>query len=324
MGAILFFTPTLTRTAPATGWVTWLPFVGVGIGICASIGIQHHRKIAIIAAILSIALNLALEYWLWQRQRNTLGDPHPGLRWYQVAVGFLILGLSTIVVDLGWPEYGWPLRPFHQHINLLGFIGITAMGTLHVFLPTIGSYQSPKAGLWLKQHLTYCALATVCVAVGAASVPWFSLIGRVLWLMPLGLLILSIWQARKNLAVAPGSAHSLVWACVGFVFVISMGPPIAPPIFFTMYLFPLVTGALSHFFPLWWWPTQHTAQRAKAQHFLGQGGAARGMLFFLAGLATVWGFKAGLVLAWLVLMTFIVQVGIAKLKFGRELGRKLD
>ena len=79
----------------------------------------------------------------------TLGAPHPGTRWYGAAMLCLFFAVSLVPVWLAKPELRTLLRLFHLHLNPLGFIGLAALGTLPVLLPTALGQPDPQAALFL-------------------------------------------------------------------------------------------------------------------------------------------------------------------------------
>jgi hypothetical protein len=58
---------------------------------------------------------------------------------------------------------------------------------------------------------------------------------------------------------------------------------VALPLFFYLFLFPLVTGAISYLLPVWIWPARNTAAYEFAVRRLAWGSGARALIFYLAG-----------------------------------------
>ncbi|MBF0445296.1 MAG: hypothetical protein HQL68_06880, partial [Magnetococcales bacterium] len=181
VGAMIYFTPTLTRSTPATGWICWLPYFAMFTGFIAFTAVSQDLLFIVVAAPMGIVLTASLFYWMWQRGRKSLGDPHPGLAWYQVALVFLMLGLATIIFAYLLPQWWEPLRNLHRELNIMGFLGLTTVGTIQVFLPTVAHYQDNKTAFRLKKHLKYPVLGTLLLAAGALEVPFCNEIGRVVW-----------------------------------------------------------------------------------------------------------------------------------------------
>ena len=89
-----------------------------------------------IAALVALLAATALGGWMLVRARRMFGPRHRGLDWYLAALGFLLLALLAVVLMPWFPAQRAGLRLFHLHANLLGFVGLTALGTLQVLLPT--------------------------------------------------------------------------------------------------------------------------------------------------------------------------------------------
>jgi hypothetical protein len=85
--------------------------------------------------------------WALYRARRMFGPRHRGLDWYLAALGFLLLALVAVVLMPVYPGQRNALRLFHLHANLLGFVGLTALGTLQVLLPTCMGRPDPGCGL---------------------------------------------------------------------------------------------------------------------------------------------------------------------------------
>ncbi|MBF0453775.1 MAG: hypothetical protein HQL72_03030 [Magnetococcales bacterium] len=308
IGAMIYFTPTLTRSAPPEGRVRPLPLLALLIGTTALGAVGYHLDLIILAAPGGIILCGTLLHWMNGRSRRCLGDPHPGLNWYQGALIFLLLGLTSILLAHQWPQ-GWSsLRSIHQQFNIMGFIGLTAIGTLQVFLPTVGGYSDPNTGTRLKQHLPFAVVGTLFLAAGAADIPYCDLLGKALWLVPLLSLAHPCWKNRQKFNPRSGAAFSLLGALWGFIGLVVTGEATTLPYLFYFFLFPLVTGALSHLLPLWWWPGVPTQKRDDAQRFLGGWGAYRLLGFYGAGLVAIWHHDWGGWIGWVTLLSFAGQL----------------
>jgi hypothetical protein len=315
IGAMIYFTPTLTRSAPPQGWIGWWPILAFLVGGIAYTAVSQELNLIYVAAPLGIAVCGGLLFWMNGRIKNSLGDPHPGLAWYQGAIFFLIIGLLAIILAQLQPEWWWTLRNIHQQINLMGFIGLTTIGTLQVFLPTVAHYPDPTTGLRLKQHLKYALIGTIFLAAGAAQIAFCSLIGRAIWLIPLLALAHSVWINQDKMQNSSGAALPIFGALLGFIGLTILGETTTLPYLFAFFLFPLVTGALSHLLPLWWWPGFPAPNREKAQAFLGKVGILLLLGFYGAGIASIWNQEWG---GWIALGTLILFAGrllVAKIKF---------
>lgn len=293
MGAMVYFVPVLTRTQNPLSGALAPAAVGVVTGIVLVFSLLLAFQLFPIAALLGLTASLWLSVWIYQRRDSMLGQPHPGLIWYQIALVALALGLISILCAAIWPEQWQPLKYLHIHLNLLGFIGLTALGTLRVLLPTAGAYPDTDAGNWLNSQWRPLASGTLLIAVGAAWYPTIALLGAILWLYPLTLFSIgiltrhrtAIWHlhgAPPPLATATivlfciilsGVTHTLGWTTSG----------LSTQLFTHAFLPSLITGAATHLIPLWVAPgNQRTRQQRLGQH-LGHLSLIRSMLFLLAG-----------------------------------------
>ncbi len=293
-GAMIYFVPVLTRSgAPESAAL--LNILGALLaGIIVVISLFLMFKLYLFAAIIALFAVAGLSRWMQQRAKNTFGSPHPGLLWYRLAL--LMLGLALIAIILGsiWPDQWLALRKLHLHLNILGFVGLTALGTLRVLLPTVGGFQDPEAGPWLMREWRPLVTGTILIAVGAAWVPLISLAGLILWLISLSRLVFgTLWTQRRELWSINGAAPSLVIATVGLSLSLVMGASHGmswlatthmSEIFILMFLMPLVTGAATHLLPLWLWPVAQAEQQARSRDILGRFSLIRSLLFQLSGI----------------------------------------
>jgi hypothetical protein len=82
---------------------------------------------------------------------------------------------------------------------------------------------------------------------------------------------------------------------------------VALPLFFYMFLFPLVTGAISYLLPVWVWPARNTAAYESAVRRLAWGSGARALVFFLAGFMVWAGLPGAVYLAGVAMAVFLAQ-----------------
>lgn len=299
--AMSHFVPVLTRTGDPEKRIARLPHLAQlsGVVVVAAMeGILPHGWLYA-AAALDLLLALYLLHWIAGRVRSTLGSPHPGWRWYGVALGCLTLALIAVLMMALQPSYWWALRLFHLHLNTLGFVGLAALGTLPVLLPTTLSLPDPQAAGWLRRRLWLVAGGALLVAVGA-SVSWpFAAPGAALLLVA-ALGLLGQWLRRFGLAttLGDGAAASLVSAVAGLLMTLVAGVGHGAGLFSpeptlaawgVAFLLPLVTGALSHLLPVWRWPGPVSPIRTSARQRLTATGRVRAVLFFLGGLAILGG-----------------------------------
>lgn len=321
MGAMLHFAPVLTRgTAPGPA-IRQLPWLAQGGGILVTLALLFPDFLVAgrnLAAALALAAAATLAGWMWQRGRQALGAPHPGLAWYLAALACLALALLAVFAMNLRPEYGLALKRFHLHLNTLGLIGLTAVGTVQVLLPTAAGRGDPQVASRLRQDLRYAFAATLLIAMGAAGIPGLAWAGLALWSVPLYRMLaawLKLYPAEifawhgavPLLAAAPsglvlallaGALHGagrIPASGVGHAFVLA-------------FLLPLVTGAVSQLLPLWLRPGAQTPWHGEMRRRLGRWSGIRVMLFAGGGMAAAAGWHGGTLLAATGLAWFIAQL----------------
>lgn len=317
LAAMSYFVPVLTHSrAPA--WPVWLlPVAALLAGIGAAAGIGWRRDLIMLPAFSAMLAAVILLGWIWHRTRRMLGRPHPGLYWYVWALICLLLGLAAISAAAYRPEHWAVLRRFHLHINIFGFAGLTAFGTLRVLLPTAAGYADATARERLQRDLYPMVSGALLVAAGSAWWSWLVWPGLALWLVPLVRFLAALattWRASVWGWHRP--ATSLGLAVTGLLFVLIAGglhgagvlpTDLALPLFFFMFLFPLVTGALSYLLPVWLWPARNTDACESAVRRLTRGSGARALVFLLAGVMTLTGIPGAAYLAGAAMAVFLAQ-----------------
>jgi hypothetical protein len=325
LGAMIFFVPVLTRSRAPPPALRGVPLLALGAGWLAFFSFSLPVALAscyILAAAANLVAAVTLMVWIARRAARTLDAPHPGLYWYLAALLCLLLALTAILAMAIWPEQRPALRHVHLHLNTLGFVALTAIGTLQVLLPTVVGRADAQAALRLRQDLRWALAGTLLIAVSAwlAVLAW---LGLALWLIPLARLAAAWWREfRREIFALHGAAPSLAAAMLGFVLVLGVGALHAlswfdagPAIvaFLVLFLFPLVTGALSHLLPLWWRPEAPAAWHIARRALLARYGGLRALLFLTGGGIGVFTGRAGLVIAALGLALFLWQAGRALL-----------
>ncbi len=337
-GAIIHFVPVLTRTATPSRLLHYLPLAVQLAGLLATFGLAGWLPVASLhlAATLAALSALVLVLWIARRLRATLGAPHPGARWYGAALLCLFFAVSLVPVWLAVPGLRGILRLFHLHLNTLGFIGLAALGTLPVLLPTAQGQPDTSAFARLHRDLPLATAGALCVATGSMGVLWLAVIGALL----LG------WVAMRNLVAwwriygtKVGAASSgrfrpdglpaggmkypeagtapLASAQAGFVLLLLAGvlhafgvlaPRAAIESYFALFLLPLVTGALTQLLPVWRYPGPASARREIMRMRLAWGGGLRALLFFSGGALLVFDHAAGRAPVLIGLALFVVLV----------------
>ena len=305
LAAMGYFVPVLTRSGSAGSAAWWPPIMAWGGGALAvySFATDFSATALGLAATLAGLGALVLGGWILSRMHHMLGPRHRGLDWYLAALGFLLLALLAVILMPLFPVQRNALRQFHLHANLLGFVGLTALGTLQVLLPTCMGQPDPDAVLRLRRDLKWAAVGALLIAVGTAlSLPGQGLIaGPVLALLGavaycgVILRMLHAWRSRFGQALAQvhGAAPSLASAALGLLGMLVLGIahgfgwlPARPAVagFVIAFLLPLVSGAAAYLLPTWlrsgaqspW----HQALRAR----LCRWGGVRGLALLVVGL----------------------------------------
>jgi hypothetical protein len=318
---------TLTRTrGMPPWWIRMVPYLAAGAGMIAVTALWHDLTWVLVAVPVAVLAVLLLLVWMGQQARRAVGGYHPCLLWYLSALFCLTGGLLAIAGGVLWPEYWQPLRTIHLHLNLVGFVGITAVGTLHVLLPTVAGY-AVDAGLapgamrqfdLLHVHWRYVLLGSWMAALGSAFWRPLSWMALPLWVIPLWAVWVPVWRHRRQFRLRQGAAVSLLGALLGFVLLLFAGIPIvlkwmaaedAVPLFFIAFLLPLVTGAMTHLLPLWIWPAEQADRQRRMGAALARGALLRTVVLLGASLALLAGLRTwALGMAVAVLGVFVLQV----------------
>jgi hypothetical protein len=320
LAALGYFVPVLTRSAPAPSGVLAAPFAALAAGILvvAYFAAPEAWPLAYsAAALIELAAVGAVLAWMLGRVRASIGTPHPCIRWYVAATACLAAALVAILAMPYASEHYVALKRLHLHLNLLGFVGLTAVGTLQVLVPTAAGAADPRAAARLDADLKWALAGTLLIAAGAAWLPLVAAAGLFLWLslaIRLGRDWLTLYP--KRLLAWHGAPPSLAAALAGFTLVLLLGalhgggtldPRDAVAAFILAFLLPLVTGALTHLLPVWLRPGPQTAWHEQVRTALGRYAGVRACLFVAGGTLAGFGLGAGSVVAAVGLALFVVQ-----------------
>lgn len=322
VGAIAYFVPVLTRSREPPRSVLLAPLL---LQVTGGLVVLHFSgeasRVVLHAAAGMAALAVAgCAAWVASRFKHTLGAPHPCGYWYLAALLFLCGGVALVPAMFVRPEWYAPLRLIHLHVNTLGFVGLTAIGTLQVLLPTAMGAPDAEVAVRLRQDLPLAIVSVLAVAIGSALWWPLSLLGGGLWLVVVCRLGRS-WLCRygPGEVLRDGAAVALFGALCGFGVLIVVGIAHAfglgsghdaVPVFVTAFLMPLVTGALSQLLPVLCHPGRRTPARDQMREILAAGGMVRTVLFLAGSVFLVLGMDAGF---WL--------IGVALLSFGYSVVR---
>jgi len=298
--AMQHFVPVLTRGRGAGVWLARLPWLMLVAGGLASLVFFDILPDALLSGAAGLALLGVGIMLVWMRamMRRCLGPAHPGLGWYGAALACLGLGLMMVPAMQWWPAWHGALRAFHIHINLYGFVGLTAIGTLQVLMPTAANKPDPGAALRLRQDLKWALAGTVLLALGQAGVPGLTSLGVAAWAWPLLRLVLAwlrlygrdLFRLHGNLPVLAaallGYAGALVASLDG---VGRIDGPLT--VFLPGFLFALVSGAAAQLAPVWLGQgadsTVHRIEQAKLARY----GGVRALFFLSSVFLPVLGYR---------------------------------
>jgi hypothetical protein len=301
--AMIHFVPVLTRTGDPGGGIRGLPLAAQIAGTLAVLAMQGWlpRLGLTLAAAVDLLLAAILLNWIAGRTRAALDSPHPGWRWYGTALGCLMLALVAVLLIDWLPHYWRPLRLVHLHLNALGLVGLAALGTLPLLLPTALGKFDPEAAGWLRRRLWVVAGGALVVAVGSGIAWQFALSGAALLLVA-ALGLAGQWVRRFGIGplLHDGVSVSLLAALGGLALTLAAGVmhgagllPARPTLLAWVagFLLPLVSGALSQLLPVWRWPGPAIPARAVMRQRLAASGGWRAGLFLAAALVVLAGFE---------------------------------
>jgi len=197
------------------------------------------------------------------------------------------------------PEWRAATRLAHLHLNTLGLVGLAALGTLPVLLPTALAQSDPEAARWLQRMRWPMFTGVALVAFGAA-ISLQAGIGRLLAacgaaaLMIVSILLAAQWLRRFGMPLLAGDgvALPLAAALLGFISSLLLGVAHAFGLmpgqatlllWLPAFLLPLVTGALSQLLPVWRWPGPAIPARRQMRATLAWLGQVRALLWLAAG-----------------------------------------
>jgi len=294
-GAMLHFIPVLTRSDTPGKAIMVLPFVVQILGVLVVGAMQGWLPRWALHAVAFANGMVAVALWVWvsDRARQCVGKPHPGWAWY--AASLAVLALAMLAVPFMDSEHGRAARLAHMHLNTLGFVGLAALGTLPVLMPTVIGVPELQAAWWLHRWFLPTLAGALVLGAGAALYPPLALLSLPLLLAGMVVLVrrwLGVfgWPAIWN----NGAAVSLGLSLIGLAILLLTGAahglgywPARPAIagFVACFLLPLVSGALTQLLPVWRHPGPMTAEREALRARLAAGGQLRSLLFVAGGLA---------------------------------------
>lgn len=321
LAAFDYFVPVLTRSGTGSTPARALPWLALAAGLLAFAqfiapgAIPYAVPASALGALVAATASAA---WMLSRGARALGGPHPCLRWYIAAALCLAAAAgATLAMEL-WPAHHVALKRLHLHLNALGFIGLAAIGTLQVLMPTVAA--RPDEGVTERLHLDLppAFLGCLLIAIGASWQVELAWIGIAFWLVPIVRLGAAWWRLyRAEIFAWHGLAPPLAGALAGFAVLLAAGalqsayggtPTNVAFVFIALFLVPLVTGAAAALLPVLLRPGVQTAWHAAFSERAGRYSGMRALLFLLGGLAALLGRDEGFVLTLLTLVLFVAQL----------------
>lgn len=323
LGAMLYFIPVLTRTSPAEGTVLLVPVGAFLLGVSAVIGFRYAPGLVPLSAGLVLVLVVLEFVWAWRRRAQAFGSVHPGVNWYLAALVALMLALSLVASRTVWPE-GWSAnRLMHLHLNLFGFLGLTAISTLRVLLPTVLAEQDKSTHGFLRQQLPIASAGALAIAIGAAYWPPLSVLGALFWIWPSVSMLHSLGRYRQSWWGMQSAGISLGGALMGWLLVLCAGiahgygaVSTDAVMAWLLYLFllPLVTGASSYLLPVWRWPGRQSVAHAQMRARLTAFSGLRVAAFGLSAVLVAVDIRVAPLPAALAMLSYLLQVLFAFLR----------
>jgi hypothetical protein len=297
--AMQHFVPVLTRSRGAGRWTARLPFLMLAAGGMALVVFSGRLDFIYVMAAASLALIgvVGMLVWMRDKARHTLGKPHPGLAWYVAAMACLGVGLLAAMAIPLLPAWHAELRAFHIHINLYGFIGLTAIGTLQVLMPTAANQADPQVSSRLRLDLKWALAGSLLLAFGQAVLTPLAWIGGALWFWVIGRMGGAWWRLHRTRILAwHGAEPVLAAALVGFATalagVLLELENLSPlTIFLPGFLMPLVVGAAGQLGPVWIETGRTAARHAEDRAHITRWNSARALLFLTAAWLPLLGYQ---------------------------------
>ena len=275
-GALLTFIPPLlmvTYEPKKTRAVQYLLLNGGAFGMVLGFGMSHYPAVGFSGLAVALAFLLLLSDTL-AMVRKSLSQPGLHLWFYGLAAlslfGGISLGELITFGGLGAESIG-PARLAHLHLNLLGFVTLTIIGTMQTLFPTVSG--APLASERLAV-LAFVLLPTGVIGLVGGfllGMPLVELAAGIVFLLGVSLYgsnILRTWWAASNkwslpvLHLLAGTGWLALTVIVGIF--LAWNGSTEPPAYsigtahlmsyshmaFIGFIFQTIIGALSHLLPV--------------------------------------------------------------------------
>ncbi len=155
LGGFLAFIPPLLMTGRAQRDSHPVLFAAINLatlGMMTGFWLRNHAVVGA-AGLLVVGAFLWIARDAWTQARRSLNAPPLNLWYYAAALLALFAGLAageSMALDLKPESHGY-VRLAHIHLNLLGFVTLAIVGTMHNLLPTVLNQPlaSPSLGRWV-------------------------------------------------------------------------------------------------------------------------------------------------------------------------------
>lgn len=141
LGGFLAFIPPLLMTGQKQRTSHPVLFLAINLGAIGMIAGFYLRNQLVVglAGLFVVASFLWIARDAWTQARQSLNSPPLNLWFYVIALLALFAGLAAgeaMAFRLAQESYGH-IRLAHIHLNILGFITLAIVGTMHNLLPTV-------------------------------------------------------------------------------------------------------------------------------------------------------------------------------------------
>lgn len=280
-GASQMFTITWATATPPPAWMSisqrWLVTVGTA---CVLVGFPNGwvpllwvGAAGVVAGLVLLAVSIA------GTVRRSL------LRRFDLSARFYVLAFTSGVLGVtvgGWIGSGAAagafahLRLVHIHLNLVGLVGLTIIGTLPTFLPTV-SHHRAVSGREAMAAWWVAVAAVVCFAAGVVAPARILGVGSLLiaaagTLITTGIVVRLPAKARRKASyqqLVLGMVWLVVWAVVDAIGLFA-GTPLVPFAAWTMAAVvagvgQILFGSLAYIVPVLRGPPTARASRVMAR-----------------------------------------------------------